>query len=453
MHWGGRAPWLGWSQILEVELAPFEARDQREFTRRFPSASNSGGLTQLLAANYPLRQACGSPLLLAFVCLLYAEGKSVGGSNRVALYVTIVRQLLSGGWRNVTPPWVGNDALEEEVVTFLEAAAWGIFSDTPEANRFTLTQWKRAGEPPVQDLLSILIRCGLLVPAGFDDIGNRCWSFLHRTLREFLAARALARQPEATWLGEAKKHFWYEPEWVEVLTFLAAHVQDATSLIDALEGEQEDIFQSILDLKVRLAAAARQIDSARLDAIASEVEGLFLLIQRGGRGDLWGYYLAIVQAAGGGPLAEKVAKPLAEQLQHWVVRGSAAEALGQLVDARAVEALTALVQDESWYVRMSAAEALGQLGDTRAVEDVARLLQDEHPSVRMRAAEALGQLGDPRTIEALAGLLRDMSESVRVRAVEALEQMEAVSAVDALVRLLRDESAFMRARAADALGS
>ena len=70
-----------------------------------------------------------------------------------------------------------------------------------------------------------------LALADSDEFNDRSWSFLHLTLLEFLAARSLARQPEVIWLAEAKKHFWHEPDWIEVFTFLAAQVKDATPLL------------------------------------------------------------------------------------------------------------------------------------------------------------------------------------------------------------------------------
>ena len=57
------------------------------------------------------------------------------------------------------------------------------------------------------------------------------------------------------------------------------------------------------------------------------------------------------------------------------VRGSAAEALGQ-IGAVAVEPLIAVLKDKDVNVRKSAAEALGQIGDTRAVEPLITMLKD-----------------------------------------------------------------------------
>ena len=488
-----------------MELAPFERREQREFSRRFPPGSGAPGTLQLLAGNYPLRQACGCPLLLAFVCLLQAKGESLAGANRVTLYVDIVRELLSGEWRNVTLPWKGNEVLEERVLKFLETLAWEILREAPEANRFTLAQWKQTGPEPLDGLLHELVRCGLLMLAGFDDFGDRCWSFLHRTLLEFLAARALARQPEAVWLAEAKKHFWYEPEWIEVLTFLGAHVKDATPLVDALDNEREAIFYSILHLKVRLASVARQLEAAKLDLIASDVEVLFVRIIRDGKREPQKYCFAIVRLAGGEPLGGRVAKILtglvrdADANIHGVenddliisrfvagyadARSTAVEALGQLGGPDATDVLAGLLQHENQYIRQVSAEelarlgdacgfdklfallcakndydrrwateALGRLGNECATEALTKVVQDFNADIRSKAAEALGRLEDLRAFEALTGLLQDEDARVRFSAAKALAQLGNELALEALARSLRDVDRFVRRVAAETLG-
>ena len=51
------------------------------------------------------------------------------------------------------------------------------------------------------------------------------------------------------------------------------------------------------------------------------------------------------------------------------------------------------------YVRFTAVEELGELGDARAVEALIRTLEDECDDVRSAAADALGKLGDARAVE------------------------------------------------------
>lgn len=133
----------------------------------------------------------------------------------------------------------------------------------------------------------------------------------------------------------------------------------------------------------------------------------------------------------------------------------AAQALGELRDARAVEPLVKLLPEQ--HMRMAAIEALGKIGDGRAVEPLIAILEmqgAEHANVRkgvmtsleaigkpaviplifllqsgfrpMRevAAQTLGRLGDPRAAEPLAAALRDEHESVQEAAAAALGHLD-----------------------------
>lgn len=75
------------------------------------------------------------------------------------------------------------------------------------------------------------------------------------------------------------------------------------------------------------------------------------------------------------------------------VRSSAAEALGEIGDARAVQPLCAALRDKDVDVRRAAAWALTKIGDVRAVESLRAALKDKESRVRQAAAEALKKLG------------------------------------------------------------
>jgi len=81
---------------------------------------------------------------------------------------------------------------------------------------------------------------------------------------------------------------------------------------------------------------------------------------------------------------------------------SAAEALGAIGDPRAIEPLTAVLnEDADEQVRAYAAEALGKIDDSRVVEPLIAALRDEESSVRDEAVKALSSSSDPRAVEAL----------------------------------------------------
>lgn len=77
-----------------------------------------------------------------------------------------------------------------------------------------------------------------------------------------------------------------------------------------------------------------------------------------------------------------------------LVRSGAAAALGRLRYTPARSSLEhALLRDDDWVVRASAAEALGDLGDIQALDALALALTDEVEPVRGYAALSIGLLG------------------------------------------------------------
>ncbi|TAJ44300.1 HEAT repeat domain-containing protein [Methanofollis fontis] len=71
--------------------------------------------------------------------------------------------------------------------------------------------------------------------------------------------------------------------------------------------------------------------------------------------------------------------------------------------------------------RWGAADALGRLRDARAVDPLIAAMDDPDPRVRKKAAWALGQIGDARGQRALLAAFRDPDENVREIAGEAYE--------------------------------
>ena len=93
------------------------------------------------------------------------------------------------------------------------------------------------------------------------------------------------------------------------------------------------------------------------------------------------------------------------------MRQQAAFSLGQLRDAKAVEALVIALKDANADVREQVAFALGQIRDPRAIDGLTVALKDSVAAVRQQAAFALGQIRytatSPLTIaQAIAGARR-----------------------------------------------
>jgi HEAT repeat protein len=105
------------------------------------------------------------------------------------------------------------------------------------------------------------------------------------------------------------------------------------------------------------------------------------------------------------------------------VKRAAAEAMAAIGDVRAVDALiTALAHATEPRVSLVAAEALVQIGRP-AVESLIVALRDSHYENRPDAARVLGQIGDARALEALTAALQDGDYIVRRAAAEALDGM------------------------------
>jgi HEAT repeat protein len=97
-------------------------------------------------------------------------------------------------------------------------------------------------------------------------------------------------------------------------------------------------------------------------------------------------------------------EPLLAQLAHVNRdrRATAAEALGKMADAAALDPLvSAMLNDNDWLTRSRAAKALEQIGDARALEPLLVALEDKDSSVRGSVILALGQLGGPAAVERL----------------------------------------------------
>jgi len=131
-----------------------------------------------------------------------------------------------------------------------------------------------------------------------------------------------------------------------------------------------------------------------------------------------------------------------------LVQEDAAEALGEIGDARAIESLIAVLKDKEQKVRKAATEALGKIGEP-AVESLIAALKDKEQKVRKAATEALGKIGEP-AVESLIAALKDKEQKVRKAATEALGKI-GEPAIEPLCTALDDPDLTMRTAAVGAL--
>lgn len=134
-----------------------------------------------------------------------------------------------------------------------------------------------------------------------------------------------------------------------------------------------------------------------------------------------------------GPLLERLVAAPAEY-----ARGEAAHALGFLryTPARAaIERL--LLHDEEWVVRATAAEALGDMGDARAVDALEHALADEFDPVLSYVALAIGLVGDETQLPVLSAKRADEpDQAVQCELIIAMLRCGDESVFDDLLALL-----------------
>ncbi len=157
------------------------------------------------------------------------------------------------------------------------------------------------------------------------------------------------------------------------------------------------------------------------------------------------------------------------------VRLAAAEALGEIGDACAVEPLIAALKDKFWDLRKAAASALGEIGDARAVAPLVTVITDIYFAVLRTnhmarpgeplnakwkgvygnicdaAAGALVKIGDV-AVEPLTAALREAKYFDEREAVANALARFGGAAVEPLVSLLEDDDPRLRRLAAEAVG-
>jgi HEAT repeat protein len=160
-----------------------------------------------------------------------------------------------------------------------------------------------------------------------------------------------------------------------------------------------------------------------------------------------------VRRAAAGAL-EKTGAPavasLVAALKNVEIRTIVTEIL-ETIGVPAVEELTLALEHVDADTRWAATSVLARIGGTQVVEPLIRALEDEDDYVRRGAVEALGQISDPRAVEPLITALEDESKYVRRGAVEALKQIGDARAVKPLISFFREGDQDVRRTAAEAL--
>lgn len=503
MHWEKRSRWLGWRTLPNAaELAPLNPREQRALAEKFFGKGTPQALSiqQTLRESYVLRHACRTPLLLIFACMLHREDALPSNITYATLYADIVKYFLQGKWRTTEVSLVTTEGEEADVYEMLDTIAWNLFRQSPEQNAFTRRAWLQAASECPQDaplsprkLMDALEQLGLVIFAGYSEQRYPQWSFAHRSILEFLAARYLSHQPN--WLDEISQHFWFQPEWVEVLTFLSGLVGNADPLVERLEQEGDDIFGSMLYLQARVVGfgkvsetlAQRVAERAVKWYLRARVPNQFTLpiLQAIGRHAVQPLCNVIEQANHAPRMVRILQKiPLLEDRRRKTL-AAACEALEVIGHPAAVDTLRSiLTSEEDFEIVRQAIRALCAIGDRSAVRALIQEMQNRgfaayqpteewskldtveaieeltkilgtpnQPWIRKDICSILGAIGSDKAVDPLIRALNDPEAQVRSAACHALGAIGSDKAVDPLIRALDDPEVGVRIEACYALGA
>ncbi|MDD5583981.1 MAG: HEAT repeat domain-containing protein [Candidatus Omnitrophica bacterium] len=136
-------------------------------------------------------------------------------------------------------------------------------------------------------------------------------------------------------------------------------------------------------------------------------------------------------------------------------RRIAARILGDSCDSRAIEPLTAALNDEDDGVRLAANNGLVNIksniqmsGDRKhethqgayIYENIVADLKSEHGNVRLAAARAARDSKDARFVDLFVPLLKDKDSNIQIVAYDIMRKSKDPKAVNALIEILLDES-------------
>jgi len=133
------------------------------------------------------------------------------------------------------------------------------------------------------------------------------------------------------------------------------------------------------------------------------------------------------------------------------VRAKAAEYLGDINDASAIDPLRKRLTDWDRNTKCAAITALGKLKDKQSIPAIRELLWDKEDDIKEKAAEALGCMGDTDLAPAIKELLKDKNGFVRFAAVEALIKLGQDSGKDFLIGALKAQENDAKLRALNIL--
>jgi predicted NACHT family NTPase len=250
-------------------------------------------------------------------------------------------------------------------------------------------KYEKAKEIVERDILEKCFKLGLLIENDSEiEYG------IHQSFQEYFAAIKLKKLYES---GCDVSGAFSHPKWEEVVIFTS----------EMLDSDFIDEFIGSMFLKGKLFLASKCANKA-----SDETK-------------------------------EKLCALLADKLDSRYEREkiNSIESLGK-IGITGISIIFEALKDENLYVRGSAAEALGDIKSDTAVQLLINALKDEDAVVQWRAAKALGNIKSDTAVQLLINALKDKNSNVRERAAEALGKICTVKNKKQLEDLLESDHEF-----------
>ncbi|MHC4116594.1 MAG: HEAT repeat domain-containing protein [Planctomycetota bacterium] len=476
----------------ELELLSFRWSQVEAFVRVWFGEDDKAASSFLarLKQRRQVKNLAKIPLMLSMICRTCQDGNLP--SRRSELYEVCLKGLLKdwiiydeklgiagreldNAYVEVLLKRLGNLALE------LFCKGYEQFSESMLIDM--LSQW--FDDEKSLELIRLFKCRGIFVASNSSN--DPPLLFLHKTFHEYLAARALAKEPDS--FKAALEHV-YDRNWHNVLILLGGLFAERTGgYLAALLKENkndflcrplllavgiameagrdrlpESVFSDLADVMTKIclgkildflsepATCVMICMPESCEAIALELMESRDIDQRVQAVDALGYI--------GSEQAVRILIRALEDEDHWV-RLSAIEALKFIGSEQAVGAIIeALKKNEDEVVRCYAAKALGEFASKQAIVALIKALPREKSEGRRYAARALGQIGSEQEfkpiINKFIGLciedLKDEQVQIRGFVAEVLGYIGSDQAVEGLKEALNDENFLVYQEASNALG-
>ena len=239
-----------------AELLPLSHADVVAIVRSLLARSDGtdSALLAYLEHRPDLARAATVPLLCTMYCLVAGRGPLP--DTRLALYDTVIDELLDGAWRLRPPP-------DESFVrsrAALSELAWQAAVNDP---RTGLGAWDDNINTKISRDLDDRERLAIDHIAPLVQRRPAKRRFIHRSIREFLVATYLAGMPAVTAAKVIQPHLWFDPDWSEVIPYALALHPQRDKLLERLVGDKGESLvaclpgrDGLLELRVHLARVA-----------------------------------------------------------------------------------------------------------------------------------------------------------------------------------------------------